>query len=103
MVPFVISSISEWMMELNTWENTEDAEEARTTRTKMELENLQSPKHIVMLERDIDAMSIDVHNPEGVRKQYGLEVYDKVLGDSAYHISIAMPPDFQDEIFPEVT
>ena len=52
-----------------------------------------SPKFIVELDkystRDIDAMVMHTHNPEEFGKEYGLEVYEKVLGALSSQLSIA--------------
>ena len=67
-VSFVSSSISEWTLSLNTWYNTEDAEEAWRRRAKTELAKSQSPKRIVKSERDIGSMAIDAPNLDEVGK-----------------------------------
>ena len=63
---FVSDSISEWTLDLNTWNNTKEAEE-------------ESPKCSVDLDnRDIYAMVFEAPNPEEVGKEDCLEEYEKV-------------------------
>ena len=60
-VSFVSSSVSEWKMALNTWDNTEDV-----------YYKYQSPNHIVESDKDIDAMAFYAPNSEEVGKYDGL-------------------------------
>ena len=80
---FASSSLSEWTLDLETWDNTAEAEEEEFINHRSDPDN-----------KSTYAMVLDAPNPEEVGKEDGLEVYEKVWGAVASHISIAMTHTF---------
>ena len=81
-VSFFSYSLSEWTLDLNTWENTGEAEE-------------ELLKCSTYSDSRIEAMVFDAPNPEEVGNEDGVEVHDKVWGASASHLYISIPQTFR--------
>ena len=67
---FASSLLSEWTLDMDTWENTVKAEEEEES---LKYRSYQDNKSTY-------AMVLDAPNPEDSRKEYGLELYEKLWG-----------------------
>ena len=81
---FASSSLSEWTLDLETWDNTAEAEEEEFINHRSDPDN-----------KSTYAMVLDAPSPEEVGKEDGLEVYKKVWGAVASQLSITMPYTFR--------
>ena len=81
---FARSSLSEWTLDLDIWENMGEAKEDESLGRSIYSNN-----------NPIDATVLDAPNPEEVGKEDVLEVHKKIWGSLASQLSISMPYTFR--------
>ena len=93
---FTVSSVSNWTVDLNTWNTTRKSEEAgRREDTAERAKMTQTPHHPDKREKvDLYMMALDIINLEEVGKDKGLATYERCGGLLLWITPSICPTDF---------